>query len=120
MRLRMIATACLVLPFMMGCPSGQPAAGTTPTPVPSTAAAPNTITIASFQFTPATLQVTPGTTVTWVNNDSASHTVTADDQSFDAGTLAPGRNFTRVFDKAGTFAYHCNFHPSMKATVTVK
>ena len=49
----------------------------------------------------------------------APHTVTADDGSFDTGKIDPGASATITVDTAGTFAYHCNFHPSMKATITV-
>ena len=65
--------------------------------------------IASFSFQPASLTVSVGTTVTWTNNDSASHTVTADDGSFKSGTLGKGETFSQTFATAGTFAYHCAF-----------
>ncbi len=57
--------------------------------------------------------------MSWTNNDSASHTVTADDGSFKSDTLATGATFSQTFAKAGTFAYHCAIHPSMKGTITV-
>ena len=76
--------------------------------------------IASFKFEPATLTVSVGTTVTWTNDDSASHTVTADDGSFTSGTLGKGGTFSQTFATAGTFAYHCAFHSSMTATITVQ
>ncbi|MBC7543628.1 MAG: cupredoxin domain-containing protein [Candidatus Sericytochromatia bacterium] len=121
MRLRTMATACLVLPFLMSCPASQPATGTTPTGTPSAAVAtPNTILISNFQFSPPSLNITAGTTVTWVNNDAARHTATADDQTFDSGDLQPGRSYPRLFGTAGTFFYHCNFHHNEKATITVK
>ncbi|HEX7290611.1 MAG TPA: plastocyanin/azurin family copper-binding protein, partial [Conexibacter sp.] len=55
----------------------------------------------------------------WTNADAASHTATADDGSFDTGTLAQGRSGSHAFTSAGTFAYHCTIHPSMHGTVTV-
>lgn len=78
------------------------------------------VTIKDFAFAPATLTVAVGDTVTWTNNDSAIHTVTADDGSFDSGDLAQGDTFTQTFDTAGTFAYHCAMHPSMVAEIVVK
>ncbi len=51
-----------------------------------------------------------------------SHTVTADDQTwepFDSGTLARGQAFEYTFIRAGTYPYHCAFHPHMKGVVTV-
>lgn len=83
-------------------------------------AAPNTVTIANMAFTPATITVTPGTTVTWNNNDNMTHTVTADDDSFDSGNIGAGSSFTKMFSVAGTYKYHCSIHPSMLGTVTVK
>ncbi len=77
------------------------------------------MTIAEFAFGPAELSVAAGTTVTFVNNDSAPHTATADDGSFDTGTIEPGASATVTVDAAGSFAYHCNFHPNMTATLTV-
>lgn len=59
-----------------------------------------------------------GTTVTWTNDDTAAHTVTADDGSFDE-RIAAGETVTVTFDEAGTFAYHCDIHTSMTATVIV-
>lgn len=71
---------------------------------------------------PATISVKPGTTVTWTNRDSVSHTVTSDAgqaQSFDSNTIAPNGTFSVTFAKAGTYAYHCNIHASMHGTVVV-
>ena len=79
----------------------------------------STVTIADFAFGPAELSVAAGTTVTFVNNDSAPHTATADDGSFDTGEIPPGESATVTLDTAGTFAYHCEIHPSMTATLTV-
>ncbi|HLZ69460.1 MAG TPA: plastocyanin/azurin family copper-binding protein [Dehalococcoidia bacterium] len=71
---------------------------------------------------PASITVKPGTTVTWTNHDSVSHTVTSDAgqaQSFDSNTLAPNGAFSVTFAKAGTYHYHCNIHASMHGTVVV-
>lgn len=61
-------------------------------------------------FMPATLQASVGDTVTWSHTGAAQHTVTADDASFDSGTLNPGDTFTMTFSAPGTYAYHCEFH----------
>lgn len=76
------------------------------------------ITISSFTFSGAE-QVAAGTTITITNNDTAPHTVSADDGSFDSGNIAPGATATITLDTAGTFAYHCNVHNSMKGSITV-
>jgi plastocyanin len=77
------------------------------------------VSISNFAFSVGTLTVAKGTTVTWTNNDATAHTVTADDGSFTSGSIAQGGTFTHAFSTAGTFAYHCNFHPMMKASVKV-
>ncbi len=59
-------------------------------------------------------------TVTWVNDDSAPHTVTANDGSFGSGNVAPTGTYTFTFTKPGTYAYHCLYHPWMVGTVIVK
>jgi plastocyanin len=70
-------------------------------------------------FVPATITVAAGTTVTWTNSDDIPHSVTADDQRFDSGTLAPGQTFRWTADQPGEIHYHCIFHPSMTAVVNV-
>jgi plastocyanin len=74
----------------------------------------------NFAFSPATLTVKTGTKVTWTNSDSVTHTVTADQGTFDSGGLSPGSSFSFTFTKTGTYSYHCNIHHSMTATVIVQ
>ena len=76
--------------------------------------------IKNFAFNPATTSVSAGSKVTWTNSDTAAHTVTFDDGSADSGDLAAGATFDHTFATAGTFAYHCAIHSSMKGTVTVQ
>jgi plastocyanin len=90
-------------------------AGTTTTADSST-----TVTIHNLAFEPGTLTVTVGTTVTWVNNDGMAHTVTADDGTFDSGSLAAGKTFQFTFDQVGDFTYHCSIHSTMQGTISVK
>ncbi len=59
-------------------------------------------------------------TVTWVNNDSVPHTVTAADGSFNSGNLAAGASYSYTFTTAGTFKYSCNYHAWMTGTVIVE
>jgi plastocyanin len=72
----------------------------------------------AFAPSPATVPV--GTTITWTNNDTSTHTVTSDSGAFDSGSLAPGAKFSFTFQTRGTFPYHCSPHPSMVATVVVQ
>ncbi|HKX25008.1 MAG TPA: plastocyanin/azurin family copper-binding protein, partial [Actinomycetota bacterium] len=77
------------------------------------------VAIQGFAFAPTTLDVAAGMEVTWTNQDPAPHTVTADDGSFDSGTIDPGATFSAVFDQSGTLTYMCNIHPAMTGTVRV-
>jgi plastocyanin len=99
-------------------PTANPTPTATPTSVPTSNG--NAVTIASFAFGPASLTVKVGTTVTWTNNDSVTHTVTADAGAFASGPLAPGQSFQFTFRKAGTYTYHCSIHPTMTATIIVQ
>lgn len=78
------------------------------------------MTIANFSFQPATLTIPAGTTVTWTNQDSVSHTSTSDTGVWNSGTLAHGQSFSFTFSQPGTFPYHCAIHPFMKASITVQ
>ena len=79
----------------------------------------NTILMKGSVFTPSTLQVNINVTVTWVNDDNMTHTVTADDGSFDSGDIAPGAKFMHTFSNTGTYNYHCVHHSGMVGAVTV-
>ena len=116
-----------------GAASAPTSAAQTPTPTPTATAAPSTpvpgstqvLTIVnasngSFGFSPITLTIRVGTTVIWKNMSSAAHTVTSDDgQTFDSGTVPAGGLFRFTFRTTGTFPYHCNYHPYMRATIVV-
>ena len=71
-------------------------------------------------YNPNPLTVTAGTTVTWTNKDSTSHTATGDSGAFNSGTIAPNAQFSFTFANKGTFTYHCTFHPNMVASVVVQ
>lgn len=75
--------------------------------------------IVDFAFDSDSVTIDAGGTVTWTNTGDASHTVTADDGSFDSGTLASGDTYSFTFDEPGTYTYHCNIHSSMTATIVV-
>ncbi len=90
-----------------------------PVPNQSAGQATQSITIANFSFQPANATLSVGKIVTWTNNDSVSHTVTADDGSFDSGAILPGNTFSHTFTIAGSAAYHCSIHSSMHGSITV-
>jgi nitrite reductase (NO-forming) len=81
----------------------------------------------SKPYDPSPLTVNAGTSVTWTNNDSTIHTVTSGlpEQGsigtlFDSSLINPGKTFTHIFDKTGTFDYSCTLHPFMRGQVIVK
>ena len=75
------------------------------------------VSIQNFAFSPTTINVKVGAKVSWTNQDSVSHTVTADDGSFSSSNLSQGQIYSFTFTKAGTYTYHCTIHPSMHGTV---
>jgi plastocyanin len=85
----------------------------------ATAPAPVTVHIAGFSFKPAVLTVPVGTTVTFVNDDTEAHTVTATGKTFDSGGLDLHDSWKHTFSKVGSFAYVCQLHPYMKGKIFV-
>jgi len=84
-------------------------------------AATSAVSIAGFAFAPAGITINVGDTVRWTNNEGSAifHTSTADNGTWDSKVLANGQSFSFTFTVAGTFAYHCAVHPSMRGSVTV-
>jgi len=100
--------------------NSQPAPNASQAPTTSVPAAKNAIQIVNFSFSPATLTVKVGDTVTWTNQDGIGHSATADDKSFDTGILSQRRSRAVTFGKAGTYTYHCSPHPNMRGTIIVQ
>jgi LPXTG-motif cell wall-anchored protein len=78
------------------------------------------VTISDYRFTPATVTVVVGDTVTWTNDGPSGHSATATGGSFDTGIFPAGESRSATFDEAGTFAYICTPHPNMEGTVVVE
>lgn len=97
------------------------AAGLTAAPAPTHAGGPPApiVTVANMQFSPASMKVMIGTTVRWEFEDAMAHTATSDQGFWDSGSQGSGDAYTFQFRSAGTFPYHCSFHPSMRGTVKV-
>jgi len=118
-----------VLASTTACGSGNSSTPSSPTPTPTTPTSTGGSTIAIPQgaqtkgtagFAPNPINVAVGSTVTWTNNDSTGHTATSNTGVFDSSTIAPGRSFSFTFQTAGTYQYHCNFHPGMVGSVVVQ
>jgi len=109
----------------LGASAGAPAAaGSPPAVLASSQKVPAsvTVTIEAFQFAPSPLKIPAGTPVVFVNKDAAPHTATPDDgKSFQGtGRIVSGDRKTVVFEKPGTFNYHCEIHTTMHGKVVVR
>ena len=113
----MLVVVLLVAMISAGLASARPAHATS-----------TTVDIKDLAFSPATIQVTQGDTVTWTNSeeimphDVTSGTVGAPDlgQVFGSELITPGLSFTASFPDAGEFVYLCKLHPAMIGVVIVQ
>jgi plastocyanin len=118
--LAVIASLALVL---VGCGGGSSPYGSAKSSGSSTqtAVAGSAVNISNFKFSPRSVTAKPGARVTVSNEDSATHTATADDgHSFDTGDLAQGQSHTISLSKPGSYPYHCSIHPYMHGTFVIK
>ena len=76
--------------------------------------------IDNFSFSPATLTVAAGTTVTWVNHDDIPHNVVSTDKVFKSKVMDTDEKFSFTFTKAGEYSYFCGIHPKMTGRVVVQ
>jgi plastocyanin len=106
--------ACLI--FGISCKTSD-TTGFSPT---TSTTATNEVVMQNLAFEPATLKIRAETVVTWRNDDSMSHTVTARDGSFESSTMSHGGTFSFTFTQKGTFEYYCKIHPSMKGSIIVE
>ena len=93
------------------------------TVVSANAAAPNdsrTVYMKDSKFSKPNLIILAGETVTWVNNDNITHTVTSDDDRFHSGNMQPGAVFRYTFNEIGDYHYRCIDHPAMTGIVEAK
>lgn len=85
--------------------------------LPRASAANQSVNINNFTFSPGTITIAPGDSVTWTNDDSATHTVTG--SGWGSGALATGATYTHQFNTTGDFTYHCSIHTYMTGVVVV-
>jgi plastocyanin len=110
--------------LLAACSSGggsSSGSGTTTSAGSGAATSTNSITISNFMFTPMSVSVAPGSTVSVTNKDSVAHTLTASGNQFDTGDINGGQ--TKTFtapSKAGTYHYICNIHQYMMGTIVVR
>ena len=113
-RLGACLTVLAVAAALTGCGGGGTADKTK-----AAGASGDSITIKNFMFDPTPLKVKSGQQVTVTNDDSAVHTITATDKSFDSKNLTKGKTFTFTAGKAGTYTYICDIHQYMKGSIEV-
>ena len=79
----------------------------------------NEVFIEGMAFSPSTITVAKGTSITWTNKDPVAHSVTSDTGKFDSGLINTNGTFSFTFSTVGSFPYHCTVHTNMTATVIV-
>lgn len=96
-------------------------------PIPTSASSDNdtaveniTVRINGMRFEPASITVSPGTTVTWVHESPMPHTISGNADGLGSSTLYNGQTYSHTFNKGGLFNYYCGIHPSMTGSVLVK
>ena len=107
-RLGPLAVLALAAQLLLGTPGATAQEG------------PGAVRVSDNAFFPTELVVPVGTTVTWTNSDDEPHTATQDGGGFQSNKLDKGEDYSFIFDTAGTYEYHCEFHPKMHGTVVVK
>jgi plastocyanin len=100
-------------------PSATTESGETRTPTGSDAVRAAKVEIVDFTYDPDPVTIQAGGKVIWINRDSEPHTATAEDGSFDTGTLEEGKLKSESFKEPGTHAYTCSIHPSMRGALEV-
>src|SRR5689334_9974691 len=111
---RIVRSAFIITALAIAASCGG---GSTPTSPGTTNGTPITIVngaqvLTTTAYSPNPLTIPAGTTVTWTNKDSTTHTATSDTGAFN-GTVAPTAQFSVIFSNKGTFTYHCSLHPNM-------
>jgi amicyanin len=97
-------------------PPASASATTADAPAPQGGTA---VAISDFKFSPATLTVPVGATVTWTNKDEEPHTIAAKDGAFHSPGIDTNGSYSFTFSTAGSYDYICSIHPFMTGTVVV-
>ena len=80
----------------------------------------NAVVLKNFMFSPMSLTIKAGSTVTWKNLDGEPHTVVNDSGLFRSSALDQNDTYKYTFDKPGIYKIFCGIHPNMKETITVQ
>jgi plastocyanin len=116
--------------IITACLSACGGSGSTTSPSPTPEAAPpgsttvtmprGASTLTTTAYSPNPVNVSVGTTISWLNSDTTTHTTSADGGAWNSGNVAPGSRFNFTFQSAGQFTYHCQIHPGMVGTIVVQ
>ena len=112
--LRPLVVLLLAAALLAGCGSSKKSSSS------SSSSGGTTVSMKDIKFSPTSLTVKVGQTVTWTNDDSVDHNVTAKDGTFKSSNFGHGGTFSWKAAKAGTFDYTCTIHQGMDGTLTVK
>jgi plastocyanin/DNA-binding beta-propeller fold protein YncE len=116
----MVLVGTMLVAAGLGIALHGPASAQDASPTPAMSPATEmTVTIANLAFTPHTVVVATGATITWKNEDNVTHTVHSRDGWFDSGNIAPGESFVWQASQPGTFRYNCGIHASMEGVIIV-
>lgn len=112
---KILLVAIVSFVFFNGCDDNSTNPGNQPA---------NEIWIQNNAFVPASLTISAGTTVTWVNKDAVTHTATSGtgtpSGTFNSGNMSTNQTFSFTFESASTYAYYCMLHPAMTGSIIVQ
>jgi plastocyanin len=110
-----------------GCGSSGSSSSSSSSPTPAPASTPATtgggavaVSMKNIAFAPKSVTVKVGQKITWTNDDTVAHNVTAKSgASFASSTFNQGGTYSYTPTKAGTISYVCTIHPGMDGTIIV-
>ena len=123
---RILLVLCAVVALAAaGCggndDDGGSSSGSTSAPAAASSGGDVAIKMQNIAFDPKAVTVKVGQKITWTNDDTTDHNVTADSGAdFKSDNFGKGATFEFTPDKAGTIKYECTIHPGMTATITVQ
>jgi plastocyanin len=117
---KFVLTLAVCAGLLASCSSSGGSKGGSSSSASSPSASGNTVDVKNFSFSPSSLSVAKGTTVTWKFDDAANHNVTASNNAFKSKDLHTGGTYSFTFNSAGTYNYICTIHQYMKGSITVK
>jgi len=100
--------------------AGEAAARASASPASTPTNGKGQITIANFAFSPKSLAIPAGNSVTWLNHDDVPHRIQSSDNRFaGSGVLDTRASYAATFSKPGEYPYFCSIHPTMTGRIVV-